>query len=56
MGRETGLLPILGYAGRASHLALDHLELVLGAHLIERYGATRRRGAAVRGGERHVSR
>jgi len=44
------VLPILGHPGRASHLALDHLELVLGAHLVQRYGATRRRRAEVRGG------
>jgi AraC family transcriptional regulator len=44
------VLPILGYPRRASHLALDHLELVLGAHLVQRYAATRRRRAEPRRG------
>ncbi len=44
------VLPILGYPRRASNLAFDHLELLLGAHLVQRYGATRRRRAEVRGG------
>jgi AraC family transcriptional regulator len=44
------VLPILGCPGRGSHLALDHLELVLGAHLVQRYGAARPRRADVRAG------
>jgi AraC family transcriptional regulator len=51
LGQMTkNVLPILGEPRRASHLALDHLELVLGAHLVQRYGATWRRRAEVRGG------
>jgi AraC family transcriptional regulator len=44
------VLPILGSPRRASHLGLDHLELVLGAHLVQRYAAARRRRAEVRRG------
>jgi AraC-like DNA-binding protein len=44
------VLPILGDSGRTSHLALDHLELILGAHLVQRYGAARRRRTDVTGG------
>jgi AraC family transcriptional regulator len=46
------VLPFLG-RGRASAadgLALDRLELILGAHLVQRYGATKPRRAASRGG------
>ncbi len=44
------VLPILGDSGRTSHLALDHLELILGAHLVQRYGAARRRRTDVPAG------
>jgi AraC family transcriptional regulator len=44
------VLPMLGQLQSASHLALDHLELVLGAHLLQRYGGAVRRRAEVRGG------
>jgi len=44
------VLPMLGCPGRVSQLALDHLELVMGAHLVQRYGAARRRRAGVRSG------
>ncbi len=42
------VLPVLGYPHSASHLALDHMELMLGAHLVQRYGAARRRRGDVR--------
>jgi AraC family transcriptional regulator len=35
------ILPSLDGTGRASVLALDQLELILGAHLLQRYGAVR---------------
>jgi AraC family transcriptional regulator len=44
------LLPYLGGQGRPPPLALDHLELIVGAHLMQRYGAARRRYAVVGGG------
>lgn len=44
------MLPFLGTAPGPQPLALDHLELILGAHLVQRYGATRRRRAGARGG------
>jgi AraC-like DNA-binding protein len=33
----------LGRPSRAAPLALDHLELIIGAHIVQRYGATRSR-------------
>jgi hypothetical protein len=40
------VLPFLGRASEADALTLDRLELILGAHLVQRYGATKRRLAA----------
>jgi AraC-like DNA-binding protein len=40
------ILPSLGSGGGAQPLALDQLELILGAHVLQRYGATRQRRAA----------
>jgi AraC-like DNA-binding protein len=37
------LLPRLGERSRPAALALDHLELIIGAHIVQRYGATRPR-------------
>jgi AraC family transcriptional regulator len=37
------ILPSLGRARGARPLALDQLELILGAHVLQRYGATRQR-------------
>jgi AraC family transcriptional regulator len=44
------MLPYLGATSGAPPLALDHLELILGAHLVQRYGASRRTRSAARGG------
>jgi AraC-like DNA-binding protein len=44
------VLPLLGTTPRPQSLALDHLELILGAHLVQRYGATRPRRTIVAGG------
>lgn len=44
------MLPFLGTAPGPQPLALDHLELILGAHLVQRYGAARRSHAVARGG------
>ena len=44
------VLPILGDSSRTSLLALDHLELILGAHLVQRYGGAGRRRTDVPGG------
>jgi AraC-like DNA-binding protein len=43
-------LPILGGDARASPLALDHLELLVGAHVMQRYGASRASRTVVPGG------
>jgi AraC-like DNA-binding protein len=54
------MLPFLGTSSRLAPLALDQLELILGAHLVQRYAqATPRRGSA-RGGlaawqRRHIT-
>lgn len=37
------LVPSLGRPSRVAPLALDHLELIIGAHIVQRYGATRSR-------------
>jgi len=37
------LVASLGQPSRPAPLALDHLELILGAHVVQRYGATRSR-------------
>jgi AraC family transcriptional regulator len=37
------LLPRLGRESQLAALALDHLELIIGAHIVQRYGATRPR-------------
>jgi AraC family transcriptional regulator len=44
------IMPILGGDVRTSPLALDHLELLVGAHVMQRYGASRPSRAAVPGG------
>ncbi len=44
------VLPFLGRASEADALALDRLELILGAHLVQRYGATKQRRTASSGG------
>lgn len=44
------VLPFLGRASAVDALALDRLELILGAHLVQRYGATKPRGAVSSGG------
>jgi AraC family transcriptional regulator len=44
------VLPFLGSGAPPPPLALDHLELLLAAHVIQRYGAARRARAAARGG------
>src|SRR6185295_6973035 len=44
------MLPFLGMASQPQPLALEHLELILGAHLVQRYGATRQSRAVARGG------
>ena len=44
------VLPFLGRASGVQALALDRLELVLGAHLVQRYGAAKRRRAPSSGG------
>jgi AraC family transcriptional regulator len=41
------VLPQLGRPSQPAPLALDHLELVIGAHLVQRYGATRQRRSVV---------
>ena len=41
------LLPYLRGGARPPLLALDHLELIVGAHIMQRYGAARRRHAVV---------
>ena len=43
------ILPILGHA-QTSPLALDQLELLVGAHVMQRYGATRPTGTIASGG------
>jgi AraC-like DNA-binding protein len=43
-------LPFLGSGDGGRSLALDHLELILGAHIAQRYGATTLRRGAVVGG------
>jgi AraC family transcriptional regulator len=37
------LMATLGRPSRIAPLALDHLELIIGAHIVQRYGATRSR-------------
>jgi AraC-like DNA-binding protein len=37
------LVPTLSRPSRVAPLALDHLELIIGAHIVQRYGATRSR-------------
>jgi AraC family transcriptional regulator len=44
------VLPFVGTASRSSVLSLDRLELLLGAHLVQRYGATKRLGPVMRSG------
>ena len=45
------MLPFLGASSRRPQpLALDHLELVLGAHLVQRYGKVRSTHGVARGG------
>jgi AraC family transcriptional regulator len=44
------VLPFLGRASGVDALALDRLELILGAHLVQRYGATKQRRATSSGG------
>jgi AraC family transcriptional regulator len=44
------MLPFLGTSSGAHALALDHLELILGAHLIQHYGDARPARAGARGG------
>jgi AraC-like DNA-binding protein len=44
------LLPYLGGQSRPSPLALDHLELIVGAHVMQRYSAARRKHAVPGGG------
>ncbi len=44
------LLPRLGRRTRSSSLAMDHLELIIAAHLVQRQGATRRRRSATAAG------
>ena len=46
------VLPLLGHGSvsAADLLALDRLELILGAHLVQRYGSTKQRRAASNGG------
>jgi AraC-like DNA-binding protein len=44
------ILPILGGDARMSPLALDHLELLVGAHVMQRYGASRPSRMLVAGG------
>jgi AraC family transcriptional regulator len=44
------MLPILGTASKPQSLALDQLELILGAHLVQRYGATKPRRAVAGSG------
>jgi AraC-like DNA-binding protein len=44
------ILPILGGDARTSPLALDHLELLVGAHVMQRYGASRPSRTVVPGG------
>lgn len=44
------ILPFLGRNDSASVLALDQLSLVLGAHLLERYGIIQRAGTVAKGG------
>lgn len=36
------ILPFIGGSGSLSHLAVDHFQLALGAHLIQQYGEIRR--------------
>jgi AraC family transcriptional regulator len=43
-------LPLLGAASGPQSLALDQLELILGAHLVQRYGATKPIRAVASGG------
>jgi AraC-like DNA-binding protein len=44
------ILPILGGDAQMSPLALDQLELLVGAHVMQRYGATRTSRSMVSGG------
>jgi AraC family transcriptional regulator len=44
------LVASLGQPSRLAPLALDHLELLIGAHLVQRYGATRARRNVVGSG------
>ena len=44
------VVPFLGRGAEVQALALDRLELILGAHLVQRYGAMRKRRAASSGG------
>jgi AraC family transcriptional regulator len=44
------ILPFLGGDARAFPLALDHLELLVGAHVVQRYGASRPTRTVVSGG------
>jgi AraC-like DNA-binding protein len=44
------LLPYLGSNGRPPPLALDQLELIVGAHVVQHYGAAKQRRATTSGG------
>jgi AraC family transcriptional regulator len=44
------VLPFLARVSEVNALALDRLELILGAHLVQRYGATKPRGVPSIGG------
>ena len=44
------IVPFLGAGAPPPPLALDHLELILAAHVVQRYGSATRARAAVRGG------
>jgi AraC family transcriptional regulator len=44
------ILPILGGDARTSPLALDHLELLVGTHVMQRYGVARSRRTVAPGG------
>jgi AraC family transcriptional regulator len=44
------IVPFLGSGAAQPPLALDHLELILAAHVVQRYGSATRPRAAIRGG------
>lgn len=44
------VLPVVDGAAASTSVALDHLELILGAHLVQRYAGLRRRRAITRSG------